>query len=66
MRSMARRRPFGGLMGVSPFGLSSSPLADINYEFNRVLPLMDSMMHGASSSTSRAPPALGALPVRVP
>ena len=52
MRSMARRRPLGGLMGVSPFGLSSSPLADINYEFNRMLPLVDSMMNGASSSTS--------------
>jgi len=52
MRSMARRRPLGGLMGVSPFGLSSSPLADINYEFNRMLPLVDSMMNGASSSRS--------------
>ena len=52
MRSMARRRPLGGLMGVSPFGLSSSPLADINYEFNRMLPLVDSMLNGASSSTS--------------
>ena len=65
MRSMARRRPLGGLMGVSPFGLSSSPLADINYEFNRMLPLMDSMMNGASSSRSRAPPVRVERPVCV-
>lgn len=55
MRSMARRRPLGGLMGVSPFGLSPSPLADINYEFNRMLPLVDSMMNGASTYFVRPP-----------
>ena len=40
--------PSRSLMGVSPFGLSS-PLAGISYEFNRMLPLVDSMMNSASS-----------------